>query len=90
MGRVGGSADFAQTVAALRAEGVYMEESECPVCMYTFTEIMSHEKQREAGISMEQFRELNKKESDDHHCWRNIVIPCMHAKVDMFSILNNG
>lgn len=64
-----------------------MKETECCVCLGTFDPVLTQDLQKEEGISPEEFDHMNTcGEYEEPKVWRNLALPCLHAKVYHFLV----
>eukprot|EP00210_Caulerpa_lentillifera_P007567 g7227.t1 len=60
---------------------VLLVDKDCCVCFGEFDPIMTQDLQKEEGISNEEFKNMNScGEFEQAKVWRNLAIPCLHAK----------
>lgn len=64
-----------------------MKETECMVCLGRFDPILTQDLQREEGISPEEFDRMNTcGEYEEAKVWRNLFLPCQHAKASILFV----
>lgn len=71
-----------QGLEVIKAAGIYLNDVECTICLYPFTEVMSIDEQQSKGVSQEQLQAMNEEMSSEERCWRNRANPCGHAAVN--------